>query len=282
MALPLNIRNPSDLTSTYAQIEISRATSEGGSYSVVTTKDIDTTTASDLSTGYTSYTDGSGDTTKWYKFRYKTSGGSYSSYSDEFQGGTTTVDSRFRRYMRDTNSNNYFFTNDDIAGLRRDAIYSLYPATWFESIDETLSTDGTTEKFSFPSGVTRVNDIEFLNSDGSAVSRPSGWKPRGNQIIFSYAPTNGYTIRLYVDKMFRSLAEVPEIFDEYILKKMMLDAYYIMEADRSKYYKYNSVTKSEGGNLASLRLTIQNLERTVEKRLNDLRRVRKPAMINMA
>ena len=146
---------------------------------------IDTTYANDLSTGFTSYTDVDGDTASYYRFRFKASAsGAVSSYSDIFQAGTTIMHTRFRRRMRDTNSANYFFTNADIDTMLGNAIKKLFPHTYNEVIDETLSTDGTTMKFSFPVGVNRVNDIEFLNSDGEVSGRPRNWKLRAKQIIF--------------------------------------------------------------------------------------------------
>lgn len=65
----------------FNQAEISRATSEGGSYSVVTTVDLN------VDEEYTVYNDTGGTTSSWYKIRYKHSGTSaYSDYSDEVQG----------------------------------------------------------------------------------------------------------------------------------------------------------------------------------------------------
>ena len=281
MSVPLKIRNPKDLNSTYVQIEISRATSQGGSYSIIKADlDIDLTKASDLSQGYTSYTDPDGTTTSWYKFRYR-NGTLYSPYSDEFQSGKTVFDTRFRREMRDTNSANYFFTDDDVSSFRKDAVYSLFPDCFFEALDESLTTLASTEKYSFPVGVTRVNDIEYLNADGSVMGSPRGWKIRARQIIFSVTPPSGYTMRLYVDKMFTETAEVPEVLDEYILDYMKLKAYKVFEADRSQYNKYNAMIKAEGGNLPSISRTIERLQKDTDNRRNKLRRVRRAADISL-
>lgn len=281
MSLALKIRNPKDLNTTYLQIEISRADTSGGSYAVIKADlDIDISQASDLSQGYTSYTDPTGDTTKYYKFRYRNDT-LYSPYSDEFQGGKTTFDTRFRREMRDTNSANYFFTDEDVSNFRKDAVYSLFPDVYFEAIDETLTTLASTEKYNFPIGVTRVNDIEYLNSDGSVMGSPNGWKIRARQIIFSVTPPTGYTMRLYVDRMFVETAEVPEILDEYILDYMKLKAYKVFEADRSQYNKYNAMIKAEGGNLPSISRTIQTLTDSLKERRNKLRRVRRAADISL-
>lgn len=280
----IEIRNPVDLITTYNQIEIQRGTLADGSnmVNISTNTPIDTTSANDLSTGFTSYTDASGDTASYYRFRFKASvSDAVSAYSDIFQAGTTVMHTRFRRRMRDTNSANYFFTNADLDTQLANAIKKLFPATFNETIDESLSTDGTTMKFSFPVGVNRVNDIEFLNSSGEVTSRPRGWKLRARQIIFDNAPSSGYTLRLYCDKMFKKLAEVPDLFDDLILDLMVLEAYQTMEADRSKYYRYQAVARPEGGNLPSIKGVIERLEVTTKQRLNSLRRIRRPGEIKL-
>lgn len=249
---------------------------------ISTNTPIDTTTANDLSTGFTSYVDASGDTASYYRFRYKNSvSAAVSSYSDIFQAGTTVMHARFRRRMRDANSANYFFTNADIDTMLANSIKKLFPHTYNEFIDESLSTNGTTMKFSFPVGVNRVNDIEFLNSSGEVVSLSRNWKLRARQIIFDDAPSSGYTLRLYCDKMFKKLAEVPDLFDDLILSLMSLEAYETMEADRSRYYRYQSVANPEGGNLPSIKGVIERLEVTTKQRLNSLRRVRRPSEIKL-
>ena len=65
----------------YNQAEIYSAASEGGSYSLVTTVDLN------VDETYTIYNDTAGGSTTWYKVRYKNSvTTTYSEYSDEVQG----------------------------------------------------------------------------------------------------------------------------------------------------------------------------------------------------
>ncbi len=72
----------------YNQIEIYRAGSQGGAYSLIATIDIT------LDEDYTIYDDTAGDTSSWYKLRYKDANdSSYSGYSDEVQGIGYTTDS---------------------------------------------------------------------------------------------------------------------------------------------------------------------------------------------
>ena len=171
MAVKLDLRNPDDLTSTYNQIEIQRATSNtvAGMADIKTDLAISSTYASDLSTGYTSYTDDTGtEGTHYYRFRYKiSSSGATSSYSDIFPAGGSVFHTRFRRRMRDTNSNSYFFTDDDIETFGTEVVEELYPMTYTETyLDSMITPDGSTEIFTFATGVTRVTDIEIVNSSG--------------------------------------------------------------------------------------------------------------------
>lgn len=285
MAVVLKIRNPIDLTTSYDQVEIQRATSNSaGAMSLIATTNIDTTTASDLSSGYTQYTDDNGTVgTHYYRFRYKNSTSStYSSYSDIFLSGGSVIQSRFRRMMRDTNSSNYFFSNDDLDFFEQHAVQRLWPITWFETYSNSYFVpDNTTEIFNFPVGVTRINNIEVLDSSGEVTGRKLNWQVRGRTLLFDNAPTADITLRAWVEKMFTDIAEVPEIWDTHILNLMKLQAYETMEADRARYYKYNSVAKPEGGNLPGLNTIITRLETQIKLREQQLRRVRRPSFIKL-
>lgn len=74
----------------YDKVEISRATSQGGSYSVVTTVDLS------IDEPYTVYNDTAGTSSSWYKIRYKNSVTSaFSDYSPEVQATGYDEDSLF-------------------------------------------------------------------------------------------------------------------------------------------------------------------------------------------
>lgn len=278
MAEIIDIRNPNDLTATYDQIEIQgSANSDMSSPTTLTSSlAIDTSTANDLSTGYTSYLDSTGY--NYYRFRYKVSASAaVSDWSDIFAANTTVMHTRFRNRMHDTNSANYYFTNAQVTDILANAINKLYPASWNEVIDETLSSSGTEEKYTFPVGIFRVNQIELIDSAGEVQSRPLNYQIVGRKIIFTHPLTSGYTLRLYADKKFSKLGEVPEEFDSLILDLMTLEAYQSFEADRSRYFKYTTVTNPEGGNLPSLKSVVERYEAITKLRLNELRRVRKPS-----
>lgn len=283
MADIIDIRNPKDLTNTYDQIEIQGSANSDMSSPTTLTSSlvIDTATASDLSMGFTSYT--AATAFAYYRWRYKNSGsGAVSTWSDIFASGTTVMHTRFRRKMRDTNSANYYFTNEDIDNYLVGAIGRLFPHTYNEVIDESLTTLAATEKYNFPIGVNRVNDLELVDSSGQVYSRPRNWKVRARQIIFDNTPPTSYTMRLYADKMFQKLAEIPEFLDDLVLDFMRLQAYEDFEADRSKYHRYTTVVNPEGGNMPSIGRIIERLELTTQRRMNALRRVRRPAEIKLA
>ena len=286
MAIKLELRNPDDLVSTYDQIEIQRNTinSATGMADISTNTAISSTYASDLSTGYTSYTDDTGtEGTHYYRFRYKNAtSGAVSSYSDIFPAGGSVFTTRFRRRMRDTNSNNYFFTDDDVEIFLTETVEELYPITWIETyLDTMIVPDGTTEVFAFATGVTRVSGIELIDSSGNNQGSIKGWQLRGRYVIFDNAPSSNTTIRCWVEKKFTKAAEIPEQWDGYVLHKLMMKGYETLEADRSRYYKYTSVAKPEGGNLPSLDKIITRLEVQLQRQERLLRRVRKPADINL-
>ena len=285
MSVIVDIRNPRDLTSTYNQIEIQRATSNSAAaMATITTISISSTYASDLSTGYTSYTDADGTVgTHYYRFRFKqSSSGAVSSWSDIFAAAGNVLHTRFRRIMRDVNSNNYFFTADDLDFFLEQAISKLWPITWFETYDDAAFVpDGTTEIFTFPVGVTRVNRIDVIDSGGNNLGESLKYTIRGRSIIFDEAPASGLTLRAWVEKMFLKLGEIPDIWDSHILNIMRLQAFETMEADRSKFYKYNSVAKPEGGNLPSIDKIITRIEGQIKLRESQLRRVRTPAFVKL-
>jgi hypothetical protein len=278
----LDIRNPRDLTTTYDQIEIrGSANSDMSSPTTLTSSlSINTATASDLSTGYTTYLDGTGYA--YYQFRYKHSvSGATSDWSEIFAVDTTVMHTRFRRKMRDTNSQNYFFSNEDITNYLTGAITRLYPHTYNEVIDETLIPTANTYKYTFPIGIQRVNDLEYIDAQGNVAGRPNGWSIRAKQIIFDAPPSTGYIFRIYADKMFQKLAEIPEFLDDLILDLMRLQAYEDLEANRSQYYKYTTLVQPEGGNVPSIGRIIERLVTTTKERLQALRRTRRAADIRL-
>ena len=286
MATIIDCRNPQNLVTTYDSIHIQSATDAVFTTptDVVLAQAIDQTTASDLSTGYTSYTDTNGTIgTTYYRFRYKnSSSGVVSSYSEIFLAGGSVLQTRFRRMMKDTNSNNYFYSTDDLDFFEVQSVQRLYPTTWFETYtDVGFVPDNTTEIFNFPTGVTRITGVDFLDSSGNNLGRLVNWNVRGRILIFDTAPRTGITLRVWTEKMFLKMAEVPEIWDSHLLNIMMLQAYQMLEGNRTLYYKYNSVVSSEGGNLPSIGSIITRLEAQIQRREAQLRRSRKPGFIKL-
>ena len=285
MAVILDIRNPEDLANTFDEIEVQRGVEEDGSdmADIETDLPIDLSLASDLSTGYTYFNDPNGqEGVSRYRWRYKSDTDSIvSNYSDIVLAGTSFFHTRFRRRMRDTDSNRYYFTDEDISVLLTDAIAKLNPHTYIEVIDESIPTNNTTRKYSFPVGINRIDDIELIDNRGDVQIHPTNYIKRARQLIFDNPLPSGYTMRLYADKFFTKPSELPVTFDGLILDLMTLDAYQTFEADRSSYYKYTTIVVPEGGNLPSMSRAIERLTVTTDKRLNSLRRVRHPSQIKL-
>lgn len=286
MSVVIEVRNPNDLTSTYDQIEIQRSTTNtvAGMADIKTDLAISTTWASDRSTGYTAYTDDNGTAgTHYYRFRFKNSSSSITgNYSDIFLSGGSTVQTRFRNKMKDNNSNNYFFSNSEVQDFEIQAVHKLFPITWFETYDDSAFVpDGTTEVFTFPTQVIRLNALETRDSEGEKMRRVHGYRVQGRNLIFDHPPDSNVTLRAWVEKRFLKLSEVPDLWDSHIINLMRLEAFETMEAERSRFFKYNTIAKPSGGSLPSLDRIITRIEQQIKIRENQLRRVRKPVEINL-
>lgn len=97
----------------FDQAEVHRADSEGGTYTLITTIDLN------VDEPHTIYNDTGGDTSSWYKTRYKNSeDATYSDYSDEVQG--TGYDEESLRAMTDEILEE--FGDPDAKELSRDRI----------------------------------------------------------------------------------------------------------------------------------------------------------------
>lgn len=275
-------RNPQDGTTTYDKMRTYRATSQSGSFSVVATTTIDTTTAIDQSSGYTLYSDTAGTSASWYKTSwYHSVSLAESDLTSAFAAGTMPFDDKIRRRLKDTNVATYFFTNEEIADFRERALQSLYPATWIDTVYEIAVTDNNKRSITVPFTVFRVDTIKVVNSNGDNCGEHNAYYKVGNTLYAVNSFPVGYTLRMVVTKPFRLDVETPEHFESYLLDMAELDALRTMETDRSRYYKYTTTIRPEGGNLPSLNRIISNLEESAARKLNTIRRNRESAFINL-
>ncbi|MCL4482637.1 MAG: hypothetical protein M1445_08500 [Bacteroidetes bacterium] len=279
----LQIRNPDDEVTSYNQIRIYRSSSQTGVFTLLTTVAIDITTRTDQTQGYTQYTDSAGDTNSWYKVSYyNSSSAAETDKSDAFQGGTSDLDAKIRRRMKDTNVNKYFFSNEEIADARDMAIQSLWPATWIDTTYEVTITDSNKKTITVPYSVFRVDKIKVYDTNGNLSSENyNAYYKVGNKIYaIGDFPTN-YVFRFIISKPYTLAAECPFTFENYLVMAAELELLRVMETDRSRYYRYTSSIKPEGGNLPSLSRIIDKLEISMARRRNELRRFREANDINL-
>jgi len=280
--LQLYLRNPSDGVISYDQIKVYRSDSKTGTYALIATVDIDETTIADNSPGYTIYDDSTGSSSKYYKVSYYNSGSATESdLSDVFQGETTELDAKIRRRMKDTNENTYFFSNDDIAQARDISIKSLYPATWIDTTYDVTITDGNKLLITLPSYIARMDDIRVYDANNRFVGGYNSFYKVGNKLYPLTEFPTGYIFRFIITKPYKVPAEVPEELDNYLIDVAELDLLKTLEVDRSRYYKYTTSIRPEGGNLPSLNRMIERLEISASRKLNSYRRVRECSEINL-
>jgi hypothetical protein len=280
--LQLYLRNPDDGIVSYNQIRVYRSDSKTGTYVLITTVDVDQTTITDNSPGYSVYKDPTGTSSNWYKVSYYNSSSSTESdTSDAFQGETTELDAKIRRRVKDENENKYFFDNDEIAQARDIAIKSLYPATWIDTEYDVVITDLNKKLISLPSYVARVDEILVYDATANFIGSYNAFYQVGNKI----RPLNefpvGFTFRFTIVKPYKVPAEVPEELDNYLLDVAQIELLKSMEMDRARYYKYTTSIRPEGGNMPSLGRIIDRLEVNANRKLNPYRRVRSSSEINL-
>lgn len=280
--LQLYLRNPDDGVTSYDQIKVYRATSKTGTYAILTTVDINQATIADNSPGYTLYNDSAGSDSYWYKASYYNSTSLVETdMSDAFQGETTELDTKIRRRVKDSNENKYFFDNDEIAQARDIAIKSLYPATWIDTTYDVVISDSNKTLITLPSYIARVDGIKVYDSGSNPVGNYISFYKVGNKLYpLSEFPT-GYTFRIIITKAYKVPAEVPEELDNYLLDVAEIELLKILEMDRSRYYKYTTSIRPEGGNMPSIGRIIERLEINATKKLNPYRRVRETGEINL-
>lgn len=280
--LQLYLRNPNDGITSYDQIKVYRSAAKTGTYTILATVDIDQTTIADNSPGYTLYNDAGGSDSYWYKASYYNSSSLVETdMSDAFQGETTELDTKIRRRVKDSNANKYFFSNDEIAQARDIAIKSLYPATWIDTTYDVTITDSNKTLITLPSYVARVDGIRVYDSGSNPVGNYISFYKVGNKLYpLSEFPT-GYTFRIIITKAYKVPAEVPEELDNYLLDVAEIELLKILEMDRSRYYKYTTSIRPEGGNMPSLGRIIDRLEVNANRKLNSYRRVREAGEINL-
>lgn len=279
----LYLRNPDDGVSTYDQVKVYRSSSQNGTYALLNTMSIDQTTIADGVPGYTQVTDADGTVDNWYKFLYYNSVSTLTSnYSESFQGGTTELDAKIRRRMKDTNVNKYYFDNDEIGDARDLAIQSLYPHTWIDTTHDVVISDSNKTGITLPQYIARVDTIKIYDSESNLIGNNYlGFYKVGNKLYPQTEFPTGYTFRIIYTKAYTQPAECPEHFTPYLLDIAQIELLKVMETGRMRYYKYTSSVRPEGGNIPSLNRIIERLEKSAARKLNSIRRVRETTEINL-
>lgn len=280
--ITLRHRNPQDGIDSFTQLRVYRATSETGTYTLLITVSLDITTFTEGYYGYTQYIDSAGNDTYFYKFSYyNPTTLTESSLTSPLQGGTTELDAKIRRRLKDTNSGKYFFLNNEIQDARDFAIQHLYPNTWMEKEYDVLITTSNKAVVTVPSYIKRIDKITMYDENLEYAGILNGYTQTANKLYALDEFPTGYTLRIAYTKKYQYSEECPEEFDSHLVDVASLELLKTMELDRSRYYKYTTSIRPEGGNLPSLSNIIERLEKTTRDRRNDLRRARKVVEINL-
>lgn len=281
--ITLNVRNPDDGTSSYNQIKIYRSATQTGTFTVIETANIDLSGATEFSTGFTSYTDSTGDTTYWYKFSYyQSASSSESTLSTAIQGGTAAIDSRIRLELSDsdTTAPNYpFWTNDEVAAARQDAVNALYPEYFKDWVDTSLTTSQNSWSYTLPATLFNVEYIDVWDQTATPynkITTITDFDVIGGKIYLNSTSDvnldSGYTMYIHCSKRITESADVPSHMDEALMRKACAVLLRKLLWDRAKYQRYTTIIRPEGSNMPSIQQQIKDYEAFFNQRLNQVKK----------
>lgn len=281
--ITLSVRNPDDSTSSYDKIKIYSSTTQTGTYSLVSTVAIDLSQATEFSSGFTQYTDSSGTTSTWYEFSYYNSSTLVeTTLSTAIQGGTAYLDSRIRIELQDndTTAPNYpIFSNDEIAAARQDAVNMLYPEYGKEWVDKTVTTVQNQWTYTIPPTLYNINKIEIWDETATPfnkIAEIQAYDVVGNTLRLQnptdVAINSGYKMYLYATKRITDSADVPSYMDEMLMAKACEVLVRHLVWDRSKYQRYTTIIRPEGGNIPSLMQMIKYYNSLYMTRRNEIKK----------
>ncbi|MHB8544792.1 MAG: hypothetical protein ACYC9S_12460 [Leptospirales bacterium] len=281
--ITLSVRNPDDGTASYNDIKVYSSSTQTGTYTLLATVAIDLTQATEFSTGYTVYTDTAGTTSTWYEFSYYNSTSTAESpLSTAIQGGTAYLDTRIRQELQDydTTAPNYpFWTNDEIAAARQDAVNFLYPFYFKDWVDTSLVTVQNSWTYALPAGLFDVEKIQIWDQTQTPytlIDTFDDFDITASSIRLHLSSdvniASGYTMYIFAKKRIQDSADVPGYLDEMLISKACAVLIRKLIWDRSKYQRYTTIIRPEGGNIPSLMQMLKYYEAVVAARKQETKK----------
>lgn len=276
--------NPKDGLTTFDKVRFYSATdSSGTGATLIGTEDIDVTTTSPISPGYTTYVDTAGNLTKYYASAwYDSTTATESTKSDYVLAGQDRWDTMFQNEMQDTDG--VVWSTADRKLFKAKALEALFPDFYRQIIDETLTVvnSGTTVTYIYtvPFGIFSISEVGYgdinqtstVNRDFKTI-KPAYWKFEKNQLRFESLPPwqDGDSIRLVGLKKYLSIGEVPTYLDPLVMEHLRMSAYTKMADDYPRFLKWSQLQQGTRVSFENLRVHAREFER----RFNDWKKVLK-------
>ncbi len=246
MNVPLYIQNPKDGIGTYNVIDIFYS---GDSYaSALVTVNIDLTTRSQYSPGYTKTVHTSGNNYS-YKARYRsTTSGQTSGFSDITAEGQSFAILEARRILDDAAGASELFSEEDLLAAEQRAVDKLFPRILADDKDTSLTITEDVIDYDLPVGVFRLTKIE------------KGTKAADNlQELDNFEILTGKTLRLaegdvgealgltlYFKRPFRNSGEVPMVLQTFLVYEILAECYESLANQRGVKFKAFQALQRDG------------------------------------
>jgi len=269
----LYAENPTE--GSFDQVRFYEATDNIGTGStLLSTEDVDTTTADVIYPGFTSYLHSSGDTAKFYATTwYNSDSTGETDKSDWVQGGQDRWDTMFMDEMNDTSSAVWSATDRQL--YKEHAIEALYPDFFTAKIDTSLvvvnSGSTITRVYTLPNGLFDVFEIGVGDPDSSTQTYKrilnDNWTIERNKLRFYSMSglTNGYPIRLVAQSKYENAGQVPKRLDFIVMYHMRMSAYTRLADDFPRFDKWSRLQKGTKVSFENLRVHAREFERKFEE-----------------
>jgi len=265
---PLYFANPDDGTDTYAYIEIHHSTDSYAS--VLALVDINITTRSEFSSGYTEYVDISGDSAKSYKARFKDLLGNWSEYSDVYLTGTSYAMVQVRNTLRDAAKT--VFSDLELRDKENVSVKSLFPSILKGETDTSLTITTQIIDYSLPVGVFRIKQVFRGSVADSTWAEIDNFDFVNGQILRLQTSDVGtaYPLTIYYSRAFRNAGEVPLLLQPILINDMLAQCYEQLATDRGiKFQAYAAQTRDSDvrpETLSALATRYRDLAKTLRDR----------------
>lgn len=272
MDTPLYIGNPQDGTDTYTKMRIYY--SDDSYVAVQSTIDIDITTRTRLSAGYTLTVDTAGSTSRSYKVDfYNPTTGQYSSKSDAISTGSSAVIGAVQILLDDTGAS--VFDVSELRVFEKDAVQALAPRLLKPFIDTSLDIEEDTIDYELPTGTYQIDRLYKGAVADNTWEEVTDFEIVADRIL--RLPDNQVNevldLTIYGKRRYRNSGEVEPVIQSVLIYEVLASCYERLANERGvKFKAYQALRKDTDMRPEQFKNLAEGARRTAEIKRSEIER----------